>query len=85
MGEEKGGGWDGRRPGETLELDKSRRKFAEDEPDRETVRGEVEKAFPYPEGVDVMRLMKWDGVMGCWTIVMRGIFVGIETDGYIHS
>ena len=82
MGDEKGGDWDGRRPGESAS-DPPRRKFGSDEPDRETVRDAITKAFPYPD--DVIRLMRWDSLDGCWFIKRHGITIGIETDGYIHS
>ncbi len=92
MGEEKGGGWNGRRVGESASDPPRRRvpaevaavrKFGEDEPDRETVRDAVANAFPYPN--DVLRLMRWDAVDGCWFIKRNGMTIGIETDGYIHS
>lgn len=77
MGEEKGCG-DGPR-GTAMETKRPRGQ----EPDRETVRKAVERAFPYPN--DVLREMRWDSLDGCWLINRWGMTIGIETDGYVHS
>lgn len=53
------------------------------EPDRETVREALQKAFPYqPEAIKEMR---WSGIDNCWLWHFCGMTVGIETDGYVHS
>jgi nitrogen regulatory protein PII-like uncharacterized protein len=60
------------------------REFPEVEPNRETVRKAIEKAFPF-EVERVMEEMTWSGVTGCWMVRYCGMFVGIEKDGYVHS
>jgi hypothetical protein len=54
------------------------------EPDRATVAEAVRKAFPYHHE-RILREMRWDGLMGCWMVEYCGMYVGIETDGYVHS
>jgi len=54
------------------------------EPNRETVRSAIEKAFPN-DAEAVLKEMQWDCIMGCWLIQRWGMTVGIETDGYVHS
>jgi len=27
----------------------------------------------------------WDTIMGCWLFRHKGMMMGVETDGYIHS
>jgi len=54
------------------------------EPDRETVREQVEHAFPNNHK-DVMENMQWSSIDGNWVYTLHGIMFGVETDGYIHS
>ncbi len=44
----------------------------------------VKKSFP-DQADDILRQVKWDGMMGCYYFTRWGMFVGIETDGHIHS
>lgn len=38
------------------------------------------------QGRDAIReTIRWDSLMGCFTAQWAGMFLGIETDGYIHS
>ncbi len=55
-----------------------------EEPDRLTVYEAVKNAFPM-NYEQVYAEMQWSPLHGCWTVVVHGIFVGIEVDGYIHS
>jgi len=34
---------------------------------------------------DVLASLKWDGLNKCWYYNWAGMFVGVETDGYIHT
>ena len=54
------------------------------EPDRQTVADAVGRAFPN-DATEVLREMRWDGICGCWMIERWGMWIGIETDGYVHS
>jgi len=54
------------------------------EPSRATVREAIRNGFPH-DWERIFRDMKWDSGDGFWWIMYRGIFVGIEPDGYIHS
>ena len=53
------------------------------EPDRSTVLDALKRAFPH-DWQHVYDTMHWS-TDGCWLIDYRGICVGIEPDGYIHS
>ena len=55
-----------------------------EEPDRDSVLAAVKQAFPY-DWEDVFERMQWSYIDGNWCIDYKGIFVGIEPDGYIHS
>ena len=52
------------------------------EPNRETVREAVERAFP---GSRCLSEMVWSSLNGCWFWQQWGMTIGIEVDGYIHS
>ena len=54
------------------------------EPNRQTVADAIDRAFP-DDSADVLREMRWDGICGCWMIEKWGMWIGIETDGYVHS
>jgi hypothetical protein len=44
----------------------------------------VKKAFP-DQANDILKSVKWDGMMGCYYFNRWGMYVGIEEDGLIHS
>ena len=43
-----------------------------------------EKAKGLPSG-SVANVLQWDGIMGCYCFIWASMFVGVETDGYIHT
>lgn len=53
------------------------------EPDRDTVRDAVVKAFP--NNPEVIHDMVWDHITECWLVNLWGMTIRIETDGYVHS
>lgn len=58
--------------------------MAEQEPDRNTVKEHIKKAFPN-DWQRIIKDMKWSSLDGYWYIDYAGMHVGIEKDGYIHS
>ena len=32
-----------------------------------------------------LETLRWDGLNGCYMVAWQGMWLGIETDGYIHS
>jgi len=58
------------------------------EPDRQTVADAIGKRFegdPIAPPATVLRDMRWDALSGCWMFHWRGMWLGIEPDGYVHS
>ena len=34
---------------------------------------------------DILAKVQWDSLNGCYYVAWAGMYVGIETDGYIHT
>lgn len=34
---------------------------------------------------DLLWALRWDGMNGCYCFTWAGMFVGVETDGHIHT
>ena len=34
---------------------------------------------------DLMRVLRWDSMNGCFAFWWTGIYMGVETDGHIHT
>jgi hypothetical protein len=48
------------------------------------VENSIRDAFPH-DADDVLSRMHWDDLHGCYMVMYKGLLVGIETDGYIHT
>jgi len=55
------------------------------EPNKETVKDAIFKAKGEVEGKKIYEGMKWDSINGCWMVEWCGMWLGIETDGYMHT
>ena len=58
------------------------------EPDRQTVADAIGQRFADDKltpPATVLREMRWDALSGCWMFFWRGMWLGIEPDGYVHS
>lgn len=51
---------------------------------REVAEKSVLETFP-KDGENLAKEMKWDSLNGCFYFHYFGMYIGIETDGYIHS
>jgi hypothetical protein len=49
----------------------------------ETVAASIRRAFRDHE--EILRALRWDALNRCFYFMRWGMFVGVETDGYIHS
>jgi len=53
-----------------------------EEPDRSPLESTVRRRYPDEEAEEILRRVQWDGLMGCWLYLWRGMTLGIEPDGY---
>ena len=50
----------------------------------ETVVTALRNAWP-TQADEILATLKYDSLMGCWYFVRWGQYVGIESDGFIHT
>jgi hypothetical protein len=44
----------------------------------------IRNSFPN-QAEQILKDLKYDCIMGCWYFTLNSIFVGVESDGYVHS
>lgn len=54
------------------------------EPIPPVVRDKLRIAFP-DEIEEILKTLRWSHTNGCFYFIRWGLFVGVETDGFIHS
>ena len=55
-------------------------------PSKEVPESIMESIHKYPQYKNVKKEdVRWDCLDGCWTFSSGGVFVGIESDGYVHT